>query len=81
MNILFQTFFSKTYKDTEDEQKHFEAFEAIVKLIAEHNPKYAAGKVSYSLGINQFADQLKEEKDRMHGVRLPQEEFGSKIAV
>lgn len=60
--ILFdsQDQHKKVYEPEEDRER-FEIFKANVKRIVEHNEKFERGEVSYTMGINQFADKKPEE--------------------
>ncbi|KAL7298517.1 hypothetical protein TKK_0008297 [Trichogramma kaykai] len=62
----FKSQFNKKYEGDEDQQR-MKIFLDNKKLIEEHNAKYAKGEVSYTLGINQFADLTKEEIKKFHG--------------
>lgn len=58
-----QVKFGKDYSETENNQR-FEIFSETLKTINEHNKKYEKGEVSYTLGINQFADKTPEESKK-----------------
>lgn len=64
---IFKSQHGKTYNDDED-AKRFEIFKDNLKMIAEHNAKYEKGEVTYTMGINQFADMLPEERKNMCGL-------------
>lgn len=49
--------FNKEYKDEEEKQNRFEIFKSTLKKINEHNSQ----NLSYTLGLNQFADRTAEE--------------------
>lgn len=51
-----QTEHKKSY-DAEEDRERFEIFKANVKRIVEHNEKFERGEVTYTMGINQFADR------------------------
>lgn len=57
---IFQTEFNKNYSDEEDKVR-FEIFKETCKLIVEHNKKFEAGEVTWTMGINQFADKRQNE--------------------
>lgn len=42
-----------------------------VKEINEHNEKFDKGEVSWSKGVNQFADWTEDEKKKLHGAKPP----------
>lgn len=46
----------KSYEDDAEEQKRLKFFMDNVKAVEEHNKKFDAGEVTYSMGINQFSD-------------------------
>ncbi|XP_037919946.1 protein CTLA-2-beta-like [Hermetia illucens] len=68
----YKSKFNKSYKDAADEQQHREIYVATKAKIAEHNAKYEAGQVTYSMGINHFADLTEEERGRYLGCRVPE---------
>ncbi|XP_062136117.1 procathepsin L-like [Drosophila sulfurigaster albostrigata] len=51
----------KSYKDASEELKRLQNFVENKKLIDSHNKRYAAGEVSYEMGINQFSDLNSKE--------------------
>lgn len=55
-SIDLQTEYKKVYEPTEDGER-FEIFKANVQRIVEHNAKFERGEVTYTMGINQFADK------------------------
>jgi len=63
----FKQKFGKSYKTKEEEEKRFGIFKQNIKTIDDHNAKYAAGKESYGLGVNQFSDLTVEEANTMNG--------------
>lgn len=56
----FQNEHSKTYETDEDKER-FELFKAMVQKIIEHNDKFAKGEVTFTMGLNKFADMRPEE--------------------
>jgi len=59
----FKSDYNKDYsKNGEDEQKRFDIFKANVDVIEEHNAK----KLSYWLGVNEFADMTWDEFSSSH---------------
>ncbi|KAL3274654.1 hypothetical protein HHI36_016034 [Cryptolaemus montrouzieri] len=57
----FQIDFSKSYKSSIEARKRFLIFEDNLKKIEEHNIRFQNGEVSYTKGINKFADWTSEE--------------------
>lgn len=55
---------NKQYEAAEDKER-FEIFKNNLKHIIDHNEKFATGEVTFSMGLNQFADMRAEE--RFHG--------------
>lgn len=73
-SFYFEVKFNRTYATPEEEQERFNIFKTNYERIQEHNKKYEAGEVTYSQGINQFADLTHEEfKSRHLGLRLPKD--------
>ncbi|KAJ8959298.1 hypothetical protein NQ318_021984 [Aromia moschata] len=64
----FKTKHGKKYESDEEEARRFEIFKEAVAKIEEHNKKYEEGKVTYTMGINQFADLTQEEFKKNLGV-------------
>ena len=58
----FKKDYSKVYHNGDEEAKRFNVFKANVDIIEEHNAK----KLSYWLGVNDFADQTWEEFSKTH---------------
>lgn len=50
----------KSYEPEEDKER-FLIFQGNVKRIVEHNANFASGKVTFTMGINQFTDKKPEE--------------------
>ncbi|XP_019770735.1 crustapain [Dendroctonus ponderosae] len=66
----FKTGFKKSYEAPDEESRRFEIFQNNLKNIKEHNEKFAKGEVTYTQGVNQFADLTPEEfKNRFTGYR------------
>ncbi|KAM8708945.1 hypothetical protein ACLKA7_015849 [Drosophila subpalustris] len=62
--VQFESFkveFNKVYKDVKEERERLIAYLNNKQLITRHNQRYAAGKESYEMGVNQFTD-LSPEK-------------------
>lgn len=58
----------KYYKDDTEEHFRLKIFNENKFKIANHNKQYAAGKVSYKLGVNKYADMLHHEfRQTMNG--------------
>lgn len=53
--------YSKSYKSLHDDNLRYQIFKSNLELINTHQTKYERGEVSYTLGINQFADLTDEE--------------------
>ncbi|CAH1391941.1 unnamed protein product [Nezara viridula] len=51
----------KSYHSTEEEHLRMNIFAHHLKMIEEHNAKFEAGLVTYSLAMNHFGDMLPEE--------------------
>lgn len=60
LNTVLQVQFGRNYNETENNER-FLIFSETLKTINEHNKKYDQGEVSYTMGINQFADKTPEE--------------------
>ncbi|RZF39614.1 hypothetical protein LSTR_LSTR001135 [Laodelphax striatellus] len=60
--------FNREYTPEEDAQRKA-IFDATVAKVKEHNKKFANKEVSYSMGINQFADRTPEESSHSLGLR------------
>jgi len=58
---LFKVKFNREYPNEEEENFRKQLFADNLEFIREHNLKYAAGEVSYSVGINHFSDWTREE--------------------
>ncbi|XP_031779205.1 crustapain isoform X1 [Nasonia vitripennis] len=69
--------FNKKYANPEEEQRRYKIYLDTKKKVEEHNVKYNNGEVSFSLGINHFADRTPEELKSMHGLRLPEQKSKS----
>ncbi|KAL3268647.1 hypothetical protein HHI36_007751 [Cryptolaemus montrouzieri] len=57
----FQIDFNKSYKSPVEARKRFSIFEDNMKKIEEHNIRFKNGEVSFTKGINKFADWTVEE--------------------
>merc|ERR1712046_333689 len=54
--ISFKAKFGKNYANAAEESRRFAIFKENAAFIGPHNQDHAAGKESYTVGINQFAD-------------------------
>uniref|UniRef100_A0AAR5PNG6 Cathepsin propeptide inhibitor domain-containing protein n=2 Tax=Dendroctonus ponderosae TaxID=77166 RepID=A0AAR5PNG6_DENPD len=69
----WKTTHNKSYPTPEEEATRFKTFEENVRKITEHNKKYEAGEVTWTQGLNHFADQTQEEFARHNlGLRKPE---------
>lgn len=57
----YQKQFNKSYANGKEYTLRQAIYNENVLKIREHNAKYAAGDVTYSMGINQFTDMTEEE--------------------
>lgn len=71
MNHCFQSKFNKSYKDNDEEEYRKGIYKESKINVEEHNKKHAAGEVTFTMGINQFADLTAEEHSCKFGL-LPQ---------
>ncbi|XP_063904975.1 procathepsin L-like [Zophobas morio] len=68
----FKTSFSKSYVNAREEAFRKQIFQKNVQHFEEHNAKFEQGLVTYTLGVNEFADMTKEEmKPYTHGLKKP----------
>merc|ERR1711872_229618 len=58
---LFKAVHKKVYTSEAEESLRQKIFNQNVDMIEEHNQKYEAGKETFKLGINRFADMLQSE--------------------
>ncbi|KAL7631751.1 UNVERIFIED_CONTAM: hypothetical protein RMT77_017932 [Armadillidium vulgare] len=64
----FKTKFDKQYSAEEDVKRRKIFYENKI-MIDEHNQKYEEGKVTFKMGINEFADMLQEETSYLRGYK------------
>merc|ERR1711978_544617 len=64
--ISFKAKFGKNYANAAEESRRFAIFKENAAFIARHNQDHAAGKESYTVGINQFADLTNAEFRSSH---------------
>ncbi|XP_054278184.1 procathepsin L-like [Macrosteles quadrilineatus] len=65
---LFKIEYEKDYRD-EEELTRKEIFMNNLNFIRCHNEKYERGEVTFTVGINQFADWTNDEIRKMSGIR------------
>jgi DNA-directed RNA polymerase beta' subunit len=68
----YKTTFKKTYSAEEDERRK-QIYIETKKRVEEHNEKFEKGETTFTMGINQFSDQLPEEMSCC-GVRKPKKD-------
>lgn len=59
---------SRSFDSYAEWSYRFEVFAANAAFVDAHNEKYLHGEVSYTLGLNQFADMTREEYSGFHGL-------------
>merc|ERR1711881_426075 len=64
--ISFKARFGKNYANAAEESRRFAIFKENLAFIARHNADHAAGKESYTVGVNQFADLTNAEFRSSH---------------
>lgn len=69
--FLIQSEYNKNYATPEEEQLHFKIFADNWKAVQEHNKKFAAGEVTWEMGINQFSDLTPDEMKKHTGLLIP----------
>jgi len=62
----WKTQHSKSYDTPEEEARRLGIFKENLDKILEHNKKYEAGEVTWTQGLNQFADLTQEEFAKTH---------------
>jgi len=62
----FKVKYEKTYS-VEEDAHHYKTFLANKALIAEHNKKFENGEVTFTLGVNKYADLTLEETAFLRG--------------
>ncbi|XP_054277766.1 procathepsin L-like isoform X3 [Macrosteles quadrilineatus] len=71
---LFKIEHERVYGDEKEEYTRKEIFMNNLNFIREHNKKYERGEVTFTVGVNQFADMTNEEfRQRMNGFRMPED--------
>lgn len=61
----FKVKHGKTYQDISEELRRMKVFKDNVKIIEEHNKRFAAGEETYEMGVNQFSDMSPSEFKRL----------------
>lgn len=61
--------YNKNYADDQEDSYRFKIFLENKHAIAKHNQKFASGSVSYTIGLNQFADRTPEEYKKLLGYK------------
>merc|ERR1711953_1360030 len=64
--ISYKARFGKTYANAAEESRRFAIFKENAAFIARHNQDHAAGKESYTVGVNQFVDLTNAEFRSSH---------------
>ncbi|KAL7629977.1 UNVERIFIED_CONTAM: hypothetical protein RMT77_019903, partial [Armadillidium vulgare] len=64
----FKAKFNKEYSAEED-ARHYKIFNANKKMIEKHNKKFEEGKVSFTMGINKFADMTPSDTSYLRGYK------------
>ncbi|KAJ9584493.1 hypothetical protein L9F63_021162 [Diploptera punctata] len=68
---LFKLKYGKHYKNKVEEEFRMRVFLETKEKVARHNAEYELGLHTYTLGINRFADQLRQEvSGEMNGLRI-----------
>jgi len=62
----FKAKFNKSYKSLSEETVRFNQFKANLQFIKQHNARHQAGKESYHVAVNQFADLSAPEFEQIH---------------
>ncbi|XP_028134129.1 protein CTLA-2-alpha [Diabrotica virgifera virgifera] len=66
----YKTDYNRNY-DAQEDATRFAIFKTNYDQIEAHNKKFEAGEVTWSMGLNQFADRTPEELKHLHGLRRP----------
>ncbi|XP_060652823.1 cathepsin L-like [Drosophila nasuta] len=61
----FKITHSKVYKDEDEEQLRYYIFQTNREIMKLHNERFAAGKETFKMGVNQFSDLLTEEFEKL----------------
>ncbi|XP_054278065.1 procathepsin L-like [Macrosteles quadrilineatus] len=71
---LFKIAYERVYRDEKEEQTRKEIFMKNLNFFREHNKKYERGEVTFTVGVNQFADMTNDEFSKtMNKSRLPKD--------
>ncbi|XP_045462036.1 uncharacterized protein LOC123672095 [Harmonia axyridis] len=68
--VKYKADFNKKYDSPEEEAQRKQLFVKTLQEVESHNAKYQQGLVTWTKGINQFADWTPEEFKRIQGTRL-----------
>ncbi|XP_028139912.1 cathepsin L-like proteinase [Diabrotica virgifera virgifera] len=72
----FKKDFSRNYETPNEEQHRRGIFVNTLNTVKAHNAKFERGEVSYSLGINQFADLTQDEFENRYTMKKWVEQQG-----
>ncbi|XP_062136441.1 cathepsin L-like [Drosophila sulfurigaster albostrigata] len=61
----FKITHSKVYEDESEEQLRYYIFQTNREIMKLHNERFAAGKETFKMGVNQFSDLLTEEFENL----------------
>lgn len=67
--VKYKADFNKKYDSPEEEAQRKQLFVKTLQEVESHNAKYQQGLVTWTKGINQFADWTPEEFKRIQGTR------------
>lgn len=70
-NVALSSVSGKVYKSAAEEGSRKKIFQDNLAKIAEHNEQYKQGKVSFTLGVNQFADLVSERNPTQNSLTSP----------
>lgn len=64
--LSFKAKYGKNYEDPNEDQRRMEIFSKTMEYINNHNQKYLDDRVSFTMGINEFADLTDEEFEKFY---------------